>query len=66
MEQLIKQELNIANEKNYKYVLFMDSDLTQNTKYINDFIKLMNSDIDFIKATRYAQGGGSKGVNKHF
>ena len=42
----------------------MDSDLTQNTNYIFDFIILMNSDIDFIKATRYSQGGGAKGVNK--
>ena len=51
-----------ANKKKYKYVLYMDADLTQNTKYIYDFIKFMNKNIDFIKATRYASGGGSKGV----
>lgn len=53
-----------AHKKNYKYVLYMDADLTQNTKYIFDFIDLMNQNIDFIKATRYALGGGSKGVSK--
>ena len=52
-----------ANKKNYKYVLYMDADLTQNNKYIFEFIKFMNKDIDFIKATRYTSGGGSKGVS---
>lgn len=56
--------IKYAHEAGFKYVLFMDSDLTQNTKYIIDFISLMNCDIDFIKATRYSQGGGAKGVNK--
>lgn len=58
-----KTGATFANKKNYKYVLYMDADLTQNPKYINDFIKLMNENIDFIKATRYALGGGSKGVS---
>ncbi len=53
-----------AHKENYKYVLYMDADLTQNTKYIFDFIDLMNQNIDFIKATRYAFGGGSRGVSK--
>lgn len=55
--------IKYAHENKYKYVLFMDSDLTQDTKYILDFINLMNKDLDFIKATRYSSGGGSKGVN---
>lgn len=46
----------------YKYVLYMDADLTQDPKYIYDFLSLMNKDIDLIKATRYAQGGGTTGV----
>ncbi len=54
--------IKYAHKKNYKYVLFMDSDLTQDTKYIFDFIDLMNNNIDFIKATRYSNGGGAKGV----
>ena len=51
-----------ALSKSYKYVLYMDADLTQDPKYINDFIKLMDKDIDFIKATRYSNGGGTDGV----
>ena len=39
----------------------MDADLTQDTKYIFDFLDLMNKNIDFIKATRYALGGGCIG-----
>ena len=42
----------------------MDADLTQDTKYIFDFLDLMNKNIDFIKATRYALGGGCIGVSK--
>ena len=56
--------IKYAYEAGFKYVLFMDSDLTQHTNYIFDFITLMDRDIDFIKATRYSQGGGAKGVNK--
>ncbi len=55
--------IEYAFRKNYKYVLFMDSDLTQNVNYLFDFIDLMNKDIDFIKATRYAPGGGANGVD---
>ena len=58
-----KTGIKYANKHNYKYVLFMDSDLTQNVNYLFDFINLMNKDIDFIKATRYASGGGANGVN---
>ena len=47
---------------NYKYVLYMDSDLTQNPKYIYDFLYFMDKDIDLIKATRYSPGGGTDGV----
>ena len=46
----------------YDYVLYMDADLTQDPKYIYDFLSLMNKDIDLIKATRYCKGGGTKGV----
>ena len=52
-----------ALSEKYKYVLFMDADLTQDPKYIYEFIKHMNRNIDFIKATRYASGGGTSGVN---
>ena len=52
-----------ALSKGYKYVLYMDSDLTQDPKYIYDFIDLMKKDIDLIKATRYSEGGGTNGVS---
>ncbi len=51
-----------AFNEGFEYVLFMDADLTQNVNYIYSFIKEMNKGIDFIKATRYAKGGGVKGV----
>ena len=54
--------LDYAYFKGYDYVLYMDADLTQDPKYINDFLYFMNKDIDFIKATRYSLGGGTKGV----
>lgn len=53
---------NFAIDKNYDYALFMDADLTQDVKYIYDFIKLMKLNIDYIKATRYSKGGGTDGV----
>ena len=51
-----------AYSADYKYVLYMDSDLTQDPKYIYDFLSFMNKDIDLIKATRYSPGGGTDGV----
>tara|TARA_B100000212_G_scaffold119733_1_gene89533 strand:+ start:22962 stop:23699 length:738 start_codon:yes stop_codon:yes gene_type:complete len=54
--------IQYAYKENYEYVLFMDSDLTQDTKYIFDFIELMNNNVDFIKATRYTNSGGAQGV----
>lgn len=51
-----------ASSLNYKYVLYMDSDLTQSPKYIYDFLYFMDKDIDLIKATRYSPGGGTDGV----
>ncbi len=51
-----------ASSKGYEYVLYMDADLTQDPKYIYDFLSLMNQDIDLIKATRYSLGGSTEGV----
>jgi len=51
-----------AFKEGYDYALFMDADLTQNVNYIYPFIEEMNKGIDFIKATRYAKGGGVKDV----
>lgn len=54
--------INRAIKEEYDYALFMDADLTQNTKYIYSFIEKMEEGIDYIKATRYAKHGGVKGV----
>jgi glycosyltransferase involved in cell wall biosynthesis len=47
------------------YVLFLDADLTTDPKYIAGFVGKMRGDYDVIKATRYALGGGMKGVPRH-
>lgn len=46
----------------YDYVLFMDADLTQNVTYLHAFVREMERGTDFIKATRYREGGGTRGV----
>jgi len=51
-----------AFKEGFTYCLFMDADLTQNIKYLFVFLEEMQKDTDFIKATRYAKGGGVKGV----
>lgn len=51
-----------AFKEGFEYVIFMDADLTQNVKYILDFLKEMKKGTDFIKATRYTKGGGVQGV----
>jgi dolichol-phosphate mannosyltransferase len=44
------------------YVLFMDSDLTNDPARLPDFANQMAAGVDVIKATRYSQGGGTAGV----
>lgn len=51
-----------AVEHGYDYVLFMDSDLTNHPRYLERFYKKMEEGCDYIKATRYAKGGGVEGV----
>ncbi len=51
-----------ASRQNLGYVLFMDSDLTNDPKYIEGFVARMREDVDVIKATRYSLGGGVRGV----
>jgi dolichol-phosphate mannosyltransferase len=45
-----------------KYVLFMDSDLTNSPKDIAKFVECMEQDYDIIKATRYSNNGKVVGV----
>lgn len=51
-----------ALKDGFDYVLFMDADLTQNVSYIKAFVKEMEKGTDYIKATRYSGGGGTKDV----
>ncbi len=51
-----------AIDRQYDYVLFMDSDLTNHPKYLKDFYDKMLEGWDYIKATRYANGGHVEGV----
>jgi dolichol-phosphate mannosyltransferase len=51
-----------AAELGFDYVLFMDSDLTNDPRYLRDFASQMQEGVDVIKATRYSGGGGTSGV----
>lgn len=53
----LRTGIRYALENAYDYVLFMDSDLTNHPKYLKDFYEKMLEDWDYIKATRYSQGG---------
>lgn len=54
-----------AFELGFDYVLFMDSDLTNDPKYIPLFVEKMQEGCDVIKASRYMTGGGAVGVPKY-
>lgn len=58
----LKTGINFAIDNNYDYVVFMDSDLTNHPKYLKEFYKKMLEGYDYIKASRYIQGGGTKDV----
>jgi len=49
----------------YTYVLFMDSDLTNDPKYIPAFVEGMVRGVDVIKASRYIHGGGMISVPRY-
>ncbi len=51
-----------AAQDGYQYVLFMDSDLTNDPADIPRFVERMAQGFDVIKATRYSLGGGAVGV----
>ncbi len=51
-----------ALARQFDYVLFMDSDLTNHPKYLKLFYEKMAGGADYIKATRYRKGGGMDGV----
>jgi dolichol-phosphate mannosyltransferase len=51
-----------ALERDFEYVLFMDSDLTNNPDDIPRFARKMAEGSDVIKASRYTSGGRMVGV----
>jgi dolichol-phosphate mannosyltransferase len=53
----------IACELQFEYALVMDADGTQAVEFIDRFLSPMQNGVEFIKATRYAQGGRVEGVH---
>jgi dolichol-phosphate mannosyltransferase len=51
-----------AGERGFAYVVFMDSDLTNDPEYLPLFVDKMYQGYDVIKASRYMAGGGTRGV----
>lgn len=51
-----------AAKAGFNYVLFMDSDLTNDPNDIPRFVEKMEAGYEVIKATRYSLGGAVKGV----
>lgn len=54
--------VRVASETGFDYVLFMDSDLTNDPADIPRFAQEMARGTDVIKASRYVTGGGFEGV----
>ena len=51
-----------ADARGFEYVLYMDSDLTNDPGDIPRFVARMREGVDVIKATRFSPGGGMRGV----
>jgi dolichol-phosphate mannosyltransferase len=51
-----------AAERGYDFVVFMDSDLTNDPRSIGAFIAKIEQGFDLVKASRYIPGGGVEGV----
>jgi len=54
----------VAIREGFDYALVMDADGTQDPVFIERFFAPMAAGVDFIKATRYAQGGRVIGVGR--
>ena len=53
----LSKGINIAIRGGFEYYITMDSDLTNPPRYIRDFVKAMNKNVDCIKASRYVENG---------
>lgn len=49
-------------QQGYEFGLCIDSDLTNDPKYIADFLAQTHKSVDCVKASRYIKGGGMHGV----
>lgn len=58
----LRTGMRYAIEHGYDWVLFMDSDLTNHPQYLTLFYSKMAQECDYIKATRYREGGAMVGV----
>ena len=58
----VRQGIDKASDEGFDYALFMDSDLTNDPKYIGGFVEKMLDGVDVIKASRYIRGGEAVGV----
>ena len=58
----VRTGIRKAAEMGFDYALFMDSDLTNDPKYIASFAEKMLDGFDVIKASRYIKGGQAVGV----
>lgn len=61
----VRTGIRKAAERGFDYALFMDSDLTNDPKYIAAFVEKMLDGFDVIKASRYIKGGQAVGVPAH-
>jgi dolichol-phosphate mannosyltransferase len=61
----VKTAMNYAITHNLDYLLFMDSDLTQDPKYIACFVPKMQEGYAMIKGSRYVKGGAVRNVPLH-
>lgn len=61
----LRTGIAFAARNDFEYILFMDSDLTNHPKYINDFYGKMLEGCDYIKASRYGPNAGVIGVPWH-
>jgi dolichol-phosphate mannosyltransferase len=58
----LRTGVSAACSAGFEYVLFMDSDLTNDPRDLPRFVRKMQEGYDVIKATRYSHGGGVSGV----
>lgn len=58
----LKTGTNAAASAGFEYVVFMDSDLTNDPRYLSAFAERMADGADVIKASRYVLGAGVSGV----